>query len=172
MYRTKTYIAGDWTGDRDLIDELYKWNDSDYWALHFADAHDLTQARDSSLYCSVKRSLLERLKVSKTFVLVVGEQTNRLTKGGCQYCKSYNRWNRSCARGYLCDHGSYIEYECEIAKLYGMRIVIIYNFSCVRKDKCPKIFRDRGIHVNGYCDVNGEKKYWNYSEIKRAIMGN
>jgi len=30
-YRTKTYIAGDWTGDKNLIDELYEWNDSKHW---------------------------------------------------------------------------------------------------------------------------------------------
>lgn len=24
-YRTRTYIAGDWTGDKDAIDQLYKW---------------------------------------------------------------------------------------------------------------------------------------------------
>lgn len=39
-YRTKTYIAGDWTGDKDLIDQLYTWNSSDYWSLNFTDAHD------------------------------------------------------------------------------------------------------------------------------------
>lgn len=172
MYRTKTYIAGDWTGDRDLIDELYKWNDSDCWALHFADAHDITQARDSSLYCSIKRSLWERLKASKTFVLVVGAQTDRLTKGGCQYCESYNSWNRSCARGYSCDYRSYIEYECEMAKLYEMKVVVIYNFSFIRKEKCPQILRDSGVHISGYYwDNNGEKN-WNYWEIKQAIMGN
>ena len=30
MYRTKTYIAGDWTGDKDLIDQLYTWNNSEH----------------------------------------------------------------------------------------------------------------------------------------------
>lgn len=24
-YRTKTYIAGDWTGDKMAIEQLYKW---------------------------------------------------------------------------------------------------------------------------------------------------
>ena len=68
-YRTKTYIAGDWTGDSDAIEQLYKWNDSKYWSLHFIDAHDLTQAKDSSLNCSIKASLKTRLDASKTFVL-------------------------------------------------------------------------------------------------------
>lgn len=31
VYRTRTYIAADWDGDRDAVDQLHKWNDSDYW---------------------------------------------------------------------------------------------------------------------------------------------
>ena len=68
-YRTKTYIAADWTGDKDAIDQLYKWNKSEYWELHFTDAHELTQARDSSLNCNIKKSLKERLDASKKFIL-------------------------------------------------------------------------------------------------------
>ena len=49
VYRTRTYIAADWDGDRDAVDQLHKWNDSNYWGLSFTDAHDLQQSRDSSL---------------------------------------------------------------------------------------------------------------------------
>lgn len=68
-------IAGDWTGDKDAIDTLYKWKNSGYLNFDFVDAHSLTQARDTSLNCSIKRSLKERLDASKTFVLVVGANT-------------------------------------------------------------------------------------------------
>ena len=64
-YRTKTYLAADWSSDKNVVDEIYKWNESEYWSLHFVDAHDLTQARDTSLYCSIKKSLAERLDASK-----------------------------------------------------------------------------------------------------------
>lgn len=30
VYRTRTYIAADWDGDRDAVDQLHKWNDSNY----------------------------------------------------------------------------------------------------------------------------------------------
>lgn len=50
---------------------------SNYWSLDFHDAHDLTQARDSSLNCSIKSSLATRLDVSKTFVLIVGNTTKQ-----------------------------------------------------------------------------------------------
>ena len=71
-YRTKTYIAGDWTGDSNAISTLYRWKNSGYFSFDFVDAHSFTQARDTSLNCSIKKSLKERLDASKTFVLVVG----------------------------------------------------------------------------------------------------
>ena len=82
-YRTKTYIAGDWDHDKDAVDKLYQWNGSNYWSLSFTDAHDLTQANDSSLNCSIKSSLKTRLDASKRFVLIVGNSTNTVTAGSC-----------------------------------------------------------------------------------------
>ena len=60
-YRTRTYIAAEWDGDNDAVQQLHKWNNSNYFSLSFTDAHDLQQARDGSLNCSIKRSLAERL---------------------------------------------------------------------------------------------------------------
>ena len=42
VYRTRTYIAADWTGDSNAVDQLHKWNDSNYWGISFTDAHELT----------------------------------------------------------------------------------------------------------------------------------
>ena len=52
-YRTKTYIAAEWSGDKDAVEQLHKWNDGDKWSLSFTDAHEVTQARDGSLNCSI-----------------------------------------------------------------------------------------------------------------------
>lgn len=169
-YRTKTYIAGDWTGDKDLIDKLYQWNNSDYWGLHFIDAHELTQADDDSLPCSIKKSLAERLDASKTFVLVVGDHTKRLTKGSCYHCDSYNSWGKYCARGHSLSFKSYIEYECDKAKRDGLRIVVIYNNSYVDRSLCPDAVKYEGVHIKGYYRGTDNKLYWNYDEIKDAIM--
>ena len=79
-YRTKTYIAGDWTGDSDAIKKLYEWNESNYWSLSFIDAHEITKANDTSLNCSIKSSLKTRMDASKKFVLIVGENTNVLRR--------------------------------------------------------------------------------------------
>ena len=168
-YRTKTYLAGDWTGDKNLIDELHKWNDSKHWNLHFVDAHKEIQARDDSLFCTVKKSLSERLNMSKTFVLVVGSGTLRLTKGSCRYCKSYDSYHKSCHRGYSVDYRSYIDYECEKAKSDISKIVVIYNYASVDRSKCPTSLRYTGTHIPGYYFENGQA-YWNYSAIRDAIM--
>lgn len=168
-YRTKTYIAADWTGDIVVIEQLRKWNESDYWSLSFVDAHDLTRARDGSLNCGIKSSLRARLNVSKTFILIVGSDTKNLRSGSCGYCHSYNSWNHSCYRGHLVDYRSYIEYECEMAVRDNLKIVVIYNSSVVDKSKCIDIVKDKGIHLPVYYWENG-KKYWNYNKIKEVIQ--
>ncbi len=168
MARTKTYIAADWTGDIDAIEQLHKWNDSDKWSLTFTDAHELTQARDGSLNCSIKSSLGLRLDVSKTFVLIVGSSTKTVRSGSCQYCDSYNSWTSSCARGYSVDYKSYIEYECAKAIRDGLKIVVLYNAASVNKSKCPDSIKDVGTHV-AMCTYENGKYYWNYQAVKNAI---
>ena len=171
MYRTKTYIAGDWTGDSNLIQQIYKWNNSERWALDFDDAHDLTQARDDSLPCTVKRSLATRLDASKTFVLIVGSQTKKLTKGGCQLCGSYNAYGKYCARGRYVDYRSYIDYECEKAAGDGLRIVVIYNALTVNRSLCPEAVQYKGQHLAAMYRGSDGRLYWDYKAIKQAIMG-
>ena len=66
-YRTKTYIAADWGQDEDAVNQLHKWNNSNHWSLNFHDAHEITKAKDSSLYCSIKSSLKTRMDVSNFY---------------------------------------------------------------------------------------------------------
>ena len=167
-YRTRTYIAGDWDGDKDLIDKLYEWNDNDNLALTFSDAHQYTQARDSSLPCSIKKSLAERLSIAKTFLLVVGANTKSVTKGSCQYCASYD--DGLCKRGHSTDTRSFIQYECEKAVKDELNIIVVYNYTTVYKEKCPEVLRYKGDHINGYYKGSDGNYYWNYRDIKNAIL--
>ena len=73
-YRTRTYIAGDWTNDKNAIDQLYKWNNSDYWGLDFVDVHQFHQSNDGSLNCSIKRLVF--LMVT----MLVGRKTTKSVK--------------------------------------------------------------------------------------------
>ena len=155
-------------GDQDLISQLKKWNDSRYWALSFTDVHEVTQARDTSLPCSIKKSLRERLDCSKTFILVVGRDTLSLTKGGCRYCASHSSY-RGCGRGYSTDNRSFIEYECEYAAEHGLKVVVLYNYRSVDKSKCPASLRYTGKHIPAFYRAQDGKDYWDYDGIRAAI---
>lgn len=166
--RTKTYIAGDWTGDHDAIEQLHKWKESQYWSLSFTDAHELTQARDGSLNCSIKASLSTRLDASKTFILIVGSNTKTVRSGSCQYCSSNNSYTNRCVRGYSIDYRSYIEFECEKAVRDGIKIVVLYNAARVDKAKCPDVVKYVGTHV-AMCTYRDGQYYWDYQTVKNAI---
>ena len=169
VYRTRTYIAADWDGDRDAVDQLHKWNNSNYWGLSFTDAHDLQQSHDFSLPCSIKSSLKERMDHSKCFVLIVGDSTDTVTKGSCRYCGSYNSWTSSCARLHSVDYRSYIKYECDKAVEAGIDIVVLYNDTRVDRSKCPDAVRSRGNHVAMVYCKDG-KLYWDYQAVKKAFQ--
>ena len=168
VYRTRTYIAADWDGDGNAVNKLHEWNDSDYLSLSFTDAHDLQQSRDSSLPCSIKSSLKERMDCSKRFVLIVGDHTATVTKGGCQFCESYNSHTYNCARYHSVDCRSYIDYECDEAVKAGIEIVVLYNSTVVNKSKCPVAVRDKGKHVSMQRFENGGRR-WDYGAVRGAL---
>lgn len=168
LYRTRTYIAADFDNDKDAVDQLHKWNDSKHWSLSFTDAHELQKAYDSSLPCSIKKSLKERMDGSKTFVLIVGENTNAITKGGCRYCGSYNSYFGICAKGNSVDHRSYIKYECDKAIEADIQIIVLYRDTSVDKSKCPEAVRDIGNHTAMIYEEDG-KLYWDYQSVKKAF---
>ena len=167
-YRTRTYIAADFDHDKDAVDQLYKWNNGEKWGLSFTDAHELQSSYDTSLYCSIKKSLKERMDASKTFVLIVGDETNKITKGGCQYCGSYNSYNHYCARGNTVDYRSYIKYECDKAVEAGINIIVLYNNTSVNKSLCPDAVKYKGIHKAMVYYKEG-KYYWDYKSVKEAF---
>lgn len=175
-YRTKTYIAADFDSDADAVEQLRKWNNSNYWGLSFHDAHELTQARDSSLPCSIKESLRTRLSASKIFVLIVGEKTNVLTKGGCQFCPSYNSWSKYCTRGHSVDYRSFIKYECVMAQkdyydpfVSKYHIIVLYKSTNIDRTKCPETVRHIGIHTNMIYKGDDGRYYWDYNSVKKAF---
>ena len=167
VYRTKTYIAADWDKDIDAIEQLHKWNDNNFYSkIDFVDVHEYAQSRDSSLYYTIKRSLNERMNMSKTFILIVGTETNSITKGSCKYCSKYKSFLdiQYCESGRPVNYKSYIEHECHLAVKNGLNIVVLYNSNYVNKQLCPEIIRDKGVHApmkeNGsYC----------YSKVRDAI---
>ncbi len=148
VYRTKTYIAADWDHDYDAVSQILDWNDDDYYSsFNFVNVHDFVQAKDDSLYCTIKRSLSKRMSMCKTFILIVGEHTNSITKGGCQNCRNYIKFFDLCTKGHSISTKSYIDYECESAINNNLDILVLYNSNRVQKELCPEIIRDVGVHI-------------------------
>lgn len=174
-YKTRTYIAGGWDESKEAIQKLYEWNNSDHWSLDFSDAHELTQSRDTSLPCTIKDSLSVRLRASKTFVLIVSEETADLRKGSCQYCRNYRHgyYGCYCESRQSLDYRSFIEYECEMAaKAYwkgDMKIVVLYDGYYVKKNKCPEPLSYLGAHIP-MKTIGAFGTCWNYHAIRDAIM--
>lgn len=167
-YRTKTYIAADWDNDHDAVEKLLQWNNSNYWALNFHDVHETTQSRDTSLYCSIKSSLRNRMDISKTFVLIVGSNTNSVTKGNCSYCRNYSPY-WGCSHNNSINHLSYINYECELAVKANIKIVVLYKSTQASRFLCPAAVRNIGVHVPMYKKEYGQL-LWNYEGVKNALM--
>lgn len=182
-YRTRTYIAGEWEGDSDAIDQLHKWNDGDKWNLHFVDAHGFKQCYDSSMPCTIKAELSDRMSRSKVFVLVVGSNTRTTRKGSCSYQDCGNKWYSYTQGKYICNVSgksysseSFIDYECRLAYnawLKGeMKIVVLYNAASVDKSKCPDVLKNVGTHVamKSYNFTWNSYRY-DYYKVKQAIEG-
>ena len=166
-YRTRTYIAADWDHDKDAVDALHFWNNSSRYGLSFSDAHDLTQSKDTSMNCTIKRSLADRLNASKTFILIVGDHTNEVRAGACFYCDNYGYFG-NCTKGYNTDNRSYIEYECNKAVKDGLNIIVLYKSTHVNLEKCPECVRFVGVHMPMVRILNG-RYVWDYASVLTAF---
>ena len=180
-YRTKTYVAGDWTGDSEAIEQLYKWNEGNKWGFHFVDVHDEYNCYDSSKPCTIKDSLSERMSRSKIFVLIVGNDTKTTRKGSCAYQDCANKKFNYYLSQFECkvtgksySTTSFIDYECKLAyeawRKGEMKIVVFYNAASVNKTKCPAILRGIGTHkeMKAYSEF-WEKYVYDYPKVRKAI---
>lgn len=165
--RNYTYIAADFDHDEDAVKHLHWMKRSGL--IQFLDAHELQQSSDSSLACSIKKSLKYRLDNSYKFVLVVGQHTDTVSKGGCQLCESYNSWGKYCARGNSVDYRSFIKFECDKAVEAGLKIVVLYNSTVVNRDLCPVAVRWKGIHQKMIYRGTDGKLYWDDDAIVAAM---
>ena|ERR1700733_4704562 len=123
-YRNKCYACFDGDSDIHYYRLLTAWHANDSFEFTFYDAHSLIQARDSSSEETIKRSLRERLKNSREFLLLIGKNTKNLYK--------------------------YVRWEIEIALDMGLPIIAV-NLGGKRQmdpDLCPPILRSElAMHV-------------------------
>ena len=123
-YRTRTYIAADWEHDKNAVDKLYEWNNSNHWGLSFGDAHELSKCRsDDTNNCNIKKNCSQNLDYSKCLVLIIGQHTKSLRAGYCMYCKRYS----TCSDTYKTNK-SYVEFECDYAIRHDLPIIAGFDF--------------------------------------------
>lgn len=167
--RNRTYIAADFDHDENAVKHLH-WMKSQ-GIINFLDAHELQQSNDSSLACSIKKSLKYRMDNSYKFVLIVGSHTDTVSKGGCQLCDSYNSWGKYCANGYSVDYRSFIKFECDKAVEAGLQVVVLYNSTSIDRSLCPEIVRWKGTHQKMVYRGYDGKYYWDDPAIQQAMRG-
>lgn len=124
-YSNKTYVAFDGDNDISYYRLMTAWKQNENIKFNFYNAHDLNNARDSSLESSIKRQLTERIKNTKVFVLLIGEST--------QYLYKFVRW--------------------EIEKAIELKLPIIcVNLNGIRNkddERCPPILRAAlAVHIS------------------------
>jgi hypothetical protein len=124
-YRNKTFVSFDGDSDMHYYRLMQAWHQNDGMDFNFYNAHDLNQARDSSQEASIKAQLAERMRNSKMFVLLVGENTRYLTK--------FVRW----------------EIEQAISRDLPMIVVNLNGKRSLDQELCPPAARDAlAVHVS------------------------
>jgi hypothetical protein len=125
-YRNKTYIAFDADNDMQYYRLLTAWKKNGRFPnFDFYDAHEINNLKPYSSEETIKRRLLERLRNTKLFVLLIGQHTKNLYR--------YVRWEIQKA----------IEFDIPI-------IAININKKRERdNDRCPPALRDElAIHIS------------------------
>ena len=142
-YRNKVYVAFDADSDIRYYRLMCAWKQSDRTDFNFHNAHDLRQARDTSLEATIKRSLRERLRNSKVFVVLIGDKT--------RYLYRFVRW------------------EIEQAITLDMPIINV-NLNGMRQmdpNRCPALLRNHlCVHISFNAAIlqhalqNWSEYYW------------
>lgn len=79
-YRNRVFVSFDGDSDIHYYRLMKAWKQNDNTPFSFNDAHELSQARDSSSEETIKRSLRDRLNNTSVFVSLIGESTKYLYK--------------------------------------------------------------------------------------------
>ncbi|PKP81273.1 MAG: molecular chaperone Tir [Alphaproteobacteria bacterium HGW-Alphaproteobacteria-18] len=116
-YRNKTYVCFDGDNDMGYYRLMTAWSENEKQDFQFYNAHDLNVARDSSQEESIKKQLRERFANSKLLVVLVGNNTWRLTK--------------------------FVKWEMEVALKLGLPIIAVnLNGSKNKTPLCPSAIKD------------------------------
>lgn len=125
IYTNKTYVAFDADNDIKYYRLMQAWKKNDNTSFNFYDAHDLNNLMSYSSEETIKTKLAERLRNTKIFVLLIGENTKYLYK--------FVRW----------------EIEQAIKREIPIIAVNLNGIKGVDNNLCPAILKDAlAVHVS------------------------
>lgn len=118
------YTCFDGDNDIDYYRMMTAWHANSNFEFTFVNAHDITQARDTSTEETIKRSLRTRLKSSDVMLVLVGSATKNLFR--------------------------FVRWEIEVAIEMGMPIIVVNidKRKEINYDLCPPILKSQlAIHI-------------------------
>ncbi len=152
VYRNKTYVSFDADNDIHYYRLMLAWKQNDNTSFNFYDAHDLNILMSYSNEDTIKLRLRERLKNSKTFIILIGEHT--------QYLYKFVRW------------------EMEQALSLNLPIigVNLNGKRCIDYKRCPPIIKNElviyvsfNLKIIQFALENWES--WHYTHQKEGKTG-
>lgn len=124
-YRNKTFVSFDGDNDMHYYRLMTAWHQNDNTSFNFYDAHELTQARDTSMEATIKASLQIRMRESKVFVLLVGEKT--------QYLYRFVKW----------------EIEQALSRKLPIIAVNLNGTRYLDENRCPPVLKpELAVHIS------------------------
>ena len=197
----RIYISADYdlyTGDRDVIDELMKWNNSHKYVVDFVDMAKVVSgsvANDSDCRpCDLKLEFNKQINASSVALFVVGNNTATRTAGaachrttspwllnkctpykqnwqGSKYCRVTNAALYSNAGDINCiNNYSYLRHEFEQAKIKNKQIIVVYNSFYKQPSWLPSYLKGyENQAIPFWTHDSCGNKVGNYAAIKSAL---
>lgn len=197
----RVYISADYdpdSGDRNVVNELYKWSASQRYSIEFTDMAKVVSgsiANDPDCrICDLKAEFNTQINLSSAVIFVVGDKTASRTAGSkCErlnkqrlYCrctpyKQNANGTKSCKHSITYDMPeggdvgnintySYLRHEFEQAKKKGKKIIVIYNSLYKQPQWLPWYMSDYKDEAFAFWKTNAYgSRVGNYALIKEAL---
>lgn len=197
----RIYISADYdilTGDREVVNELMKWNTSHKYVVDFVDMAAVTSGSVSQdpdcRPCDLKLEFNKQINASSVALFVVGNNTANRTAGsvcprtsapwllkkctpfkhnfqGAQYCRVHDATLYSKNGDIDCiNNYSYLRHEFEQAKIKGKQIIVVYNSISRQSTWLPSYLKEYENQAFAFWiyDARGYR-VGNYNAIKKAL---
>lgn len=199
--KKRVYISADYdfdSGDRNVVEELYKWSESNRYQVEFTDMAKVVSGsianKPDCRICELKREFNSQINLSSIVICVIGDKTSQRTAGSeCervrkeQYECHCTPYKKNCLGSKTCfvsststpgiedDCGninswSYLRHEFEQAKKKGKQIIVVYNSLNKQPSWLPDYMSEYEDKAEPFWIYNWNvEKVGNYQFIKKAL---